>query len=127
LIRDFQDLSVWNKAVDLAAEIYQLTRRFPTSEQSGVVSQVRRASVSVSTNIAEGSGRRTTSELLAFLAYARGSLYETRSLLIVSQRLGFLASSDCAAANELMDETGKMLSGLRTKLQSRVASKKKRH
>ena len=118
-IRDFQDLIVWQKSVDLAVELYRLTRSFPDEERFGLTSQIRKAAVSVSSNIAEGSGRGTTRDLLSFLTNSRGSLYETRSLLVVSQRVEILTPSQCLYAVDMMDEVGKMLSRLRGNLRSR--------
>ena len=118
-IRDFQDLIVWQKAVDLAAEVYDLTSRFPNSERFGVVAQARRSAVSISSNIAEGSGRGTTRDLVSFLTNARVSSYETRSLLLVSQRLNFVSHAQCEDAMGLLDEVGKMLSRLRANLKKK--------
>jgi four helix bundle protein len=119
MIRDFQDLVVWQKSIDLATEVYQLTRKYPREELFGLVSQTRRAAVSVSSNIAEGSGRETTRDLCSFLTTSRSSLYESRSLLIVSQKVQILNPSDCMRAFAIMDEVGKMLAQLRTNLRAR--------
>jgi four helix bundle protein len=118
-IRDFQDLIVWQKSVDLAEELYRLTRSFPPEERYGLVSQIRRAGVSVSSNIAEGSGRGTTRDLVSFLTNSRGSLFESRSLLVVSQRVELLTPAECVSALGLMEEVGKMLSRLRTNLKTK--------
>lgn len=75
-IRSHRDLIAWQKAVDLGLEVYRLTRSFPDAERFGLISQLRRAGVSVSSNIAEGYGRGTTADYLRFLRAARGSLYE---------------------------------------------------
>src|SRR5689334_16692546 len=118
-IRDFQDLTVWRKSVELAVELYRLTQRFPSDERFGLTSQIRRAGVSVSSNIAEGSGRGTTRDLVSFLTNARGLLYESRSLLIISQRVDIVTPAQCVTAMGMMDEVGKMLSGLRRNLQTK--------
>jgi four helix bundle protein len=118
-IRSFRDLVVWQKSVDLVVEIYSLTNRFPASERFGITSQLRRAAVSVSSNIAEGSGTGTTAELVSFLTHSRGSLRESESLLLVSQRLEFAGESDCLHAFEMMDAVGGMLTTLRRNLRNK--------
>jgi four helix bundle protein len=118
-VRDFRDLVVWQRSIDLAEEVYKVTRRFPREELFGMTSQVRKSTVSISSNIAEGSGRATTKDLLNFLSTARGSLRETESLLILSQRLRFLTQSQLKRAFELIQEIGKMLTSLRRKLKNR--------
>jgi four helix bundle protein len=116
LVRGFQDLMVWQKAVDLAAEVYRLSRSFPEDELFGMTSQIRRAAISVSSNIAEGNGRGTTKDYMNFVSYSRGSVYEVRSNLEVSNRLGFVATAGVSRAVEMSDEIGRMLTGLRTSL-----------
>jgi four helix bundle protein len=123
-IRDFRDLIVWQKSVDLIVEIYTITRRFPEEEKFGITSQLRRAAVSVASNIAEGSGKGTTAELVGFLTTSRSSLRESHSLLIVSQRLDFLTKVEAAKANGLIEEVGKMNSSLRSKLRANPRRKK---
>ena len=117
-IRDFEDLIVWQRAVELAVELYRITAGFPAEERYGMTSQLRRAGVSVSSNIAEGSGRGTTRDLVSFLTNSRSSLFETRSLIVVSQRVGLLEPLQCVKTVSLMKEVGKMLSRLRTNLQT---------
>jgi four helix bundle protein len=121
-VRDFEDLIVWQKAVDLAAMIYTLTRQFPREELYGLTSQLRKAAVSVSSNIAEGNGRWTTRDYVHFLINSRGSLYEVRSLLLVSQRLGFTTAADVSELTALMAEIGRLLAGLRSSLLRREAA-----
>jgi four helix bundle protein len=86
----------------------------------GLTAQVRSASVSVSANIAEGSGRATSRDLLNFLSYARGSLKEAKSMVFVAQRLRFVSAADCVEAVRLADETSRMLAGLRVSIEKRV-------
>lgn len=116
--RGFRELPVWQKSVDLAAEVYALTATFPHEERYGITGQVRRSAVSVSSNIAEGSGRATTPALINFLSYSRGSAKETESLLLVSQRLGLLTPARVERAILLTDEVSRMLSGFRRSLLS---------
>ena len=118
-VRNYRDLVVWNRAVEFVAEIYRISARFPREEKFGLTAQARRASVSVSANIAEGSGRATTRDLLNFLSHARGSLKEAESIVLVAQRLGFVSAADCIEALRLADETSRMLVGLRVSLRKR--------
>ena len=118
-VRNYRDLVVWQRAVDFVAEIYRISARFPRGEQFGLSRQLRNASVSVSANIAEGSGRVTSRDLLNFLSYARGSLKEAESMLFVAQRLGFVSDADCAEALRLADETSRMLAALRVSIARR--------
>jgi len=118
-VRDYRDLVVWQRAVEFIAEVYRVSARFPRSEQYGLTAQVRRASVSVAANIAEGSGRATSRDLLNFLSYARGSLKEVESMVFVAQRLGFVSPADCSEVLRLADETSRMLTGLRLSIGKR--------
>ena len=111
-IRHYRDLLVWQRAVEFVAEIYRLSATFPRDERFGLTAQLRRASVSVAANIAEGSGRATSRDLMSFLSYSRGSLNEAESLVFVAQRLGFVSDDDCIDALRLADGTGRMLAGL---------------
>ena len=126
-VRNYTDLVVWKRAVDFVAEIYRISAGFPREERFGLIAQVRRASVSVSANIAEGSGRATSRDLLNFLSYARGSLKEAESMMFVAQRLGFVSAADCVEALRLADETSRMLAGLRASIASRNRSLPTQH
>ena len=112
-VRSFTDLVVWQRAIELVAEIYRLSARFPREEQFGLTAQLRRASVSVSANIAEGSGRATSRDLLNFLSHARGSLKEVESVVCSAQRLSFVSAADCVEVLRLAEETSRMLTALR--------------
>lgn len=92
-MKSFKDLDVWNKGIDFVAEIYKLTSRFPKDELYGLVSQMRRAAVSIPSNIAEGQGRRNAKEFIQFLYIAKGSLAEIETQLIICQRLYYLDES----------------------------------
>jgi four helix bundle protein len=117
--KGFRDLPVWERAVDLADEVYALSRSFPQAERFGITSQLRRAAVSVSSNIAEGSGRGTTPDLGRFLSYSRGSVKETESLILVSERLRFASAADVRRTLDLTDELSRMLVGFRRSLSRR--------
>ena len=115
-IRDYKDLHVWQKAMELAKQIYSLTSRFPSEEKFGLVSQLRRAAVSVPSNIAEGQARNTTGEYVQFLSHAEGSAAELDTQLRLSIELGYCASADVEDAFRLVTDVQKMLKRLRAKL-----------
>jgi four helix bundle protein len=119
-VRDFRDLTVWQKSVDLAVGVYELTRSFPSSERFGLVKQLRDAAASVSSNIAEGNGRRTTKDYVHFLSTSKGSLNEVRSLLVVSTRLKFASHAQIVGTDDMIQEISKMLSALSASLETRV-------
>ncbi|MFO0857289.1 MAG: four helix bundle protein [Phycisphaerales bacterium] len=111
-IRSHRDLVVWQKGMDLVTEVYRLTQKFPDAERFGLVSQLRRASVSVPSNIAEGYGRGYTADYIRFLRSSRGSLYEIDTQLLIAARLGFIAQSDYEGILERINECGRMLAAL---------------
>jgi len=110
--RDYRELVLRQKAMELAAEVHRTTLKLPRHELFGMVSQVRRAAVSVPSNIAEGSGRRTTREFIAFLHIARGSLSELRTQLILAERILYLSEADLCCAYRLSDEVGRLLNAV---------------
>ena len=87
----FQDLRIWRESMDLAVQIYQATSGFPRHETYGLISQMRRAAVSVPSNIAEGKGHRSDPEFVHFLFHARGSLLELQTQLFIARRLDYLS------------------------------------
>ncbi len=93
-IKSYKDLQVWKDSMDLVIDIYKLTEKFPNSELYGLTSQVRRSSVSVPSNIAEGSGRKYSKEYVHFLYVSKGSLLELETQLEISNRLGYTKSVD---------------------------------
>lgn len=108
----YADLEVWQDAMELAVNIYRLTRGYPLEELYGLTSQLRRAAVSVASNIAEGKGRSSDRELTQFLCHSRGSLFEVETQLSIARRLGYGNTEDYV---ELCDRTariGRMLNGL---------------
>ena len=109
---DFRDLDVWRQATRLAVTIYRTTVHFPNAERYGLTSQMRRSAISISSNIAEGAGRRGTTDFRRFVIIARGSLHELRSQAYVSRQLGFLNASEWAALEQRMDELSRMLLAL---------------
>jgi len=111
-MNNFKELKVWQKAVELTTEIYKTTKSFPASEQYGIISQITRSSVSVPSNIAEGSGRNTKKDFNHFLSIALGSSFETETLLIISRNLGYLSNGDFEKLSSNISETQKMIRGL---------------
>lgn len=109
-IKTFRDLIAWQKAKTLAKQVYQATARMPDSERFGLTMQMRRAAVSIPSNIAEGHGRQSLPDYIRFLKIARGSLMELQTQLILSEELGFLAAPP--ALSDLSDETDRVLQGL---------------
>ena len=116
-IRDFNDLIVWQKSMELAQKVYVVTQTFPKLEVFGLVAQLRRSAVSVPSNIAEGNGRRTTRDYVSFLYIARGSLAELRTQLTLARKLGNLPES--AEITTVADEIGRILNGLIASLKAR--------
>ena len=112
----YRDLVVWQKGIALAREIYLLTKNLPADEKFGLVSQMRRAAVSVPSNIAEGQARHTTGEFIQFISHAEESVAELDTQLTLCQDLKLLNSQETANAANLLDELRRMLNGLRRKL-----------
>ena len=116
-----KDLILWQRAMDLATEAHRLTRRMPRHEIFGLTSQVRRAAVSIPSNIAEGSARRSTREFLAFLHIARGSSAELETQLQIAFNVGYLAERDLGPVLARLDEVGRLLNAVITGLRRRQA------
>jgi four helix bundle protein len=122
-INRFLDLTVWQKAHELTLETYRVTEKFPRSEQFGIVSQLRRSAASVSANIAEGFGRRTTKELLRCLQISRGELEETRYFLILSRDLKYISVAEFEPMNGRCDSVGQLINALGRSLKNRLDAK----
>ena len=116
--RDYRDLLVWQKAMDLARQVYELSKSFPPAEQFGLTSQIRRSAVSVVSNIAEGQGRETPGDFARFLNIARGSLAELQTQLILAGNLDLCDSGKADPVLASSEEVGRMLRGLRNSLDS---------
>lgn len=114
--QNYKDLVVWQKGIELAELIYQLTAKFPAEEKFGFVSRMRRAAISIPSNIAEGQARHTTGEFIQFISHAEGSVAELNTQLILAVELGFSASDATASAVKLIEDLRRMLNGLRRKL-----------
>jgi four helix bundle protein len=114
--QSYRDLVVWQKGIELAKQLYRLTIKFPSDEKFGLISQIRRAAVSVPSNIAEGQARNTTGEFIQFISHAEGSAAELDTQLHLSVELGFASSADAAPIFALIDEIRRMLNSLRRRL-----------
>jgi four helix bundle protein len=111
-VTHYRELIAWQKAMNLAVGIYEETRDFPREEIYGLMSQLRRAAVSIPSNIAEGQGRTTTNDFLRFLGMAAGSLQEVETQLILAGRLDYLTEATESALLEQCREVGRLLQGL---------------
>jgi four helix bundle protein len=109
----FEKLDTWQKAIDFADMVYDLSRHFPVDERFGLTNQMRRAAVSISSNIAEGSARNSRNDYARFLEIAAGSLFEVVSQSFIGRRQGFLSEEKFARLYAAAEEQGKMVSGLR--------------
>src|SRR3954471_13815055 len=114
--QSYKDLVVWQKGISLAKFTCQITTKFPTDEKFGLISQMRRAAVSVPSNIAEGQARHTTGEFIQFISHAAGSTAELETQLILSVELGFTGKDQTTNEFILLDDIRRMLNGLRRKL-----------
>jgi len=117
IMQRFTDLRVWQRSHALVLALYKLTDRFPRSERFGLVGQLRRAAVSVPTNVAEGSKRRSAADYARFLNMAEGSLAETEYLLLLSRDLGYATNEAAEPLLTEASEIARMLHALRTKVE----------
>ena len=108
-VRNFKDLIVWNKAHNFVLEVYKITKLFPKDETYGLVSQLRRASVSITTNIVEGHKRKGKKDFLNFLNISDSSLEESKYLIFLSKELGYIEESEFNRLFSMLEEIGKIL------------------
>ncbi len=114
--RHYKELIIWQKGMDLAKTVYQLTGTFPAEEKFGLSSQMRRAAVSVPSNIAEGQARHGRREFLQFLSHASGSLAELETQLLLAENLGYYEHDRAAGIAKNIEELQRMLAAIRRKL-----------
>jgi four helix bundle protein len=115
-VQTYRDLLVWQRAMDMVVELYQLTKRFPKEELYGLTTQVRRAAVSVPSNIAEGQGRGVGNEFNHHLRIAQGSLQEVETQVLVAERLQYVDRTQMASVMEIAAEVGRLNRGLQKSL-----------
>jgi four helix bundle protein len=121
--RSYRDLNVWQKAVELAEETYRLAKKLPKSEEFGLGGQLRRASISVAANVAEGHGRRSSRDFQRFLGIAHGSLLEVETLLQLGNRIGYFTAADAEKSLEIARHLGAMLGAFRAALDKQTSGK----
>lgn len=110
--KHYKEMIVWQKAMDLVQEVYRLVKLLPVDERFDLSSQIRRAVVSIPSNIAEGQGRQTEKEFKQFLSIAKGSVFEVETQLLICVRIGYLSQEQIQNALSLCDEIGRMLTKL---------------
>ena len=111
-LKNYKDLKVWQRSYQLCLEVYKITKEFPDEEKYGLTSQLRRAAVSVPSNISEGYGRKTTPEYIQFLYIAYGSICEMETQILLSGDLGYISTGKLAMLNEGIQEVERMLKAL---------------
>ena len=115
-MKSYRDLIVWQKSMNWVTFVYSVTSKIPESEKFGLISQIRRSSVAIPSNIAEGYGRNYKKNYSRFLQIARGSLFECQTQIEIAINLNYISKEDCKEINELSIEIEKMLSSLINKL-----------
>ena len=121
-LRSYQELIGWKKGIELVTDVYQLTQKFPKREIYGLTSQIRRAAVSISSNIAEGQGRMSRGEFKQFLGHARGSVFELESQVLIARNLAYLNMEEGEFLLERIAELGRVLNGLLKSLDPAVTN-----
>ena len=116
--RNYRDLVAWKKAIELSLAIYRETANFPIEEKYGIASQLRRASISIPSNIAEGQGRNSIAEFIHYLYFASGSLKEMETQLLISDALGYIGSKQAAELMSMAAEVGCLIKGLSRSLRN---------
>lgn len=107
-MHNIKELKIWNKAIELATDVYSVTKNFPKEEVYGLTSQLRRAAVSIPSNISEGAGRNSNNEFKHFLSIANGSCYELQTQIILSNNLNFITTEECDKLILKIEELQKM-------------------
>jgi four helix bundle protein len=122
----YRELQVWRLSMALTKDVYKITRRFPDDERFGLISQLRRAAVSIPSNIAEGQARYSQREFLRFLSNARGSLAEVETQLLLSTELGYVPEEEMNKLTRRTAEVGRLLNGLYSAIQLRTENRELR-
>lgn len=119
-MRPHENLEVWKRSIDLVIEIYEITKSFPAEEKFGLISQIRRAAVSIPANIAEGAARQSDKEFANFLSIAQGSASELETELLISQKLHYISAENYTKIYEELNTISRMIIGLSQKVKSRI-------
>ncbi|MCL6448839.1 MAG: four helix bundle protein [Armatimonadetes bacterium] len=120
-MESYKELAVWQKAIELVTDIYEVTKSFPQEERYGLIAQIQRAAISVPANIAEGWGRGSTKEYLQYLRVSRGSLAELETHLIISYKLDFISTGALHKLQKDIDTIGRMTNNLIKSLQRKLS------
>ena len=120
MIKSYRDLQIWQEAVDLVELVYRASAAFPADERFGLTSQLRRSSVSIPSNIAEGHARPTTRDYLRFLGISLGSLAEMETQLLIAHRLGYIDDASLDRVCQASDRIGRMLRAMMKSLQTKL-------
>jgi len=121
-LRSYQELIGWKKGIELVTDVYRLTQKFPKQEIYGLTSQIRRAAVSIPSNIAEGQGRMSRGEFKQFLGHARGSVFELESQILIARNLAYLTMEEGEFLLGRVTELGRILNGLLNSLDPALTS-----
>ncbi len=116
--KSYQDLTVWQKSMELTVQVYQITKKLPKEEMYSLTNQMRRASVSIPSNIAEGQARHSKKEFIQFLRIAQGSKAELETQFLLCLKIGYFIDSEIKGIMNLLQEIGKMLTTLIARLRS---------
>ena len=119
-MNNLKEIKIWNNAIDLTVEVYKVTSTFPTDERFGLISQIRRAAVSIPSNIAEGAGRNSFKEFNNFLGIANGSCFELQTQLLIANKLAMLNSEILEPLLIQINELQKMTFGFQKMLQQKI-------
>ena len=120
-MRPHEKLDVWKKSIDFAVALYKTTEGFPKDERFGLTSQLRRAAVSISANIAEGAARRSNKEFVHFRSNSQGSTSEVETELLIAHRLNYCRDAEYKTLSSSLDEIGRMLTGLAQHVQRKTS------
>lgn len=115
-VKNYQDLTLWQKSMDLVVNIYQSKKKYPKEELYGLTNQLRRAAVSIPSNIAEGHARNSRAEYMNFLSIAQGSRAEVETQMLIVQRLGYITPEETSPILSLLNEINRMISSIRKRL-----------
>ena len=126
-VRSYRELVAWRKAMDLVNDVYTATRAWPNEELYSLTSQVRRAAISVPSNIAEGQGRRSTKEFLKHVSIAYGSLMEVETQIIIAKEQGYCSAAQAEELLALAAEVGRLLNGLSNSLKRKLHARTTDH
>jgi four helix bundle protein len=119
--QSFKDLIVWQRSIELTTNVYKLTAKFPESERFGLTNQMRRASVSIASNVAEGYGRTTRGEYVQSLGHVRGSCSELETQIVIAKNLGFGATQNLQSTETLCNDVGRLLGALIKSIRAKQA------